>query len=541
MPARAARAPLVFGFLAALTVGPAALHAQAADSVRTLSLEAALARAEQASRPVGIARAGVERAHGDQLRARSEFYPQLSGSASYTRTLRSQFSRAFNDSLLGSGTTSTQQCSRFTADPTLPVGARLDSLERAVTCLSTTSPFAAFGNLPFGQPNQYNFGVSASQTLYAGGRIRSQVRTADATRRSAEIELTSQQAQARLDVVQAYFDAALSDRLLAIADSTLAQSERTLKDVRLAREVGNQPEFELLRATVTRDNQRPVLIQRRAQRDIAYLRLKQLLDLRLADSLALTTTLGDAAGGDSVLPPPPAVAAELGDTLTERRAPVRRAAEAVQAQEGQLGAANAGALPLVRVTSQFSRIGYPKSGLPSWDDFVSDWNVALAVTVPIFTGGRLKGERMVARANLDDAKARLTQTAQFAAVDTRAALSTLAAAEASWRASAGTSSQAARAYAIAEIRYREGISTQTELSDSRLLLQQAEANRAQAARDLQVARTRVALLRDLPLPGQSGPAAAAASATAPAATTVSPPQTTPAGTGATAATPPVTR
>ena len=61
--------------------------------------------------------------------------------------------------------------------------------------------------------------------------------------------------------------------------------------------------------------------------------------------------------------------------------------------------------------------------------------------------------------------------------------------------------QAQRAYAIAEVRYREGISTQTELSDARLLLQQAEANRAQAARDLQVARVRSALLRDLPFGG----------------------------------------
>jgi outer membrane protein TolC len=48
------------------------------------------------------------------------------------------------------------------------------------------------------------------------------------------------------------------------------------------------------------------------------------------------------------------------------------------------------------------------------------------------------------------------------------------------------------------------VSTQLELSDSRLLLQQAEANRAQAARDLQVARARVALLPDLPLGGGGG-------------------------------------
>ncbi|MDQ6830328.1 MAG: hypothetical protein M3081_15835, partial [Gemmatimonadota bacterium] len=48
-------------------------------------------------------------------------------------------------------------------------------------------------------------------------------------------------------------------------------------------------------------------------------------------------------------------------------------------------------------------------------------------------------------------------------------------------------------------RYKEGISTQTEITDSRILLQSAQANRARAARDLQIARLRVALIRDLPL------------------------------------------
>ncbi len=59
--------------------------------------------------------------------------------------------------------------------------------------------------------------------------------------------------------------------------------------------------------------------------------------------------------------------------------------------------------------------------------------------------------------------------------------------------------QATRANEIAELRYREGLSTQTELQDVRLQLEQARANQAQAARDLQVARLRLTLLPFLPL------------------------------------------
>jgi outer membrane protein TolC len=63
----------------------------------------------------------------------------------------------------------------------------------------------------------------------------------------------------------------------------------------------------------------------------------------------------------------------------------------------------------------------------------------------------------------------------------------------------GTVEQAQRAYEIAEVRFREGLSTQLELTESRVLLQTAQANRAVAARNLQVVRVRLSVLRDLPL------------------------------------------
>ena len=80
------------------------------------------------------------------------------------------------------------------------------------------------------------------------------------------------------------------------------------------------------------------------------------------------------------------------------------------------------------------------------------------------------------------------------------------------KASEGTASQASRAYQIADLRFREGVSTQTELLDARIALEQASVNRAQAARDLQIARVRVALLAELPLSGASAPTAPTAPA-----------------------------
>lgn len=482
----------------ATSAAPLAGQAPRLDSlppqVRQLSLDEALRLALPASEAVAIAQAAVSRTRGLERQARSEFYPQLTGTASYTRTLKSQFERASSGP---PDTTVRNSCSRFSADPVQPDASRLDSLESAVECLSRLNPFAAFGDLPFGQRNQYRLGLSASQILFAGGRVRAQARAASAGVRAAEIGLTAQQAQLTLDVTQSYYDAALAERLLAIARGTLALADTTFRQTQVAQDVGAQPEFDVLRARVNRDNQRTTVIQREADRELAYLRLKQLLSLPLELALRLTTVVED-----STLPAVPALDSLLTrepDTTTEARAAVHQARAVAEADAERVKVARAERWPTVTLSSDFAELGYPSDLIPSGKDFVTDWTVGVTIRMPLFTGGRIGGSVSVAEANLVESELRLAQTRKRAAVDSRNALERLRAAIAAWNASQGTVAQAERAYAIAEIRFQQGISSQTELADSRLLLEQARAIRATAARDLQVSRIRVALLPDLPL------------------------------------------
>jgi outer membrane protein TolC len=484
-------------------------------AARPLSLSEALEIAERESESVGLAQSDLASAEGARRQARSAYFPQLTGSASYTRTLRSQFS-ALQGEDGGPSAPVPEECDAFVPRPGLPVEERLDSLEAAVECASNADPFAGLGDdLPFGRENTYRLGLSFSQTLFSGGRVTGRTQAASADVRRATIGLTSARAQLLLDVTEAYYDATLGDRLVTIARATLQQADTTLSQARLARQVGDQSEFDLLRARVTRDNQRPVVIQRQAARDLAYYRLKNLLNIPLEQPLELTSELVDTAMVRT------ARLAELvetpADTGTDVRAPVRQASEAVTSQEGLLRAARGQRWPQVSLTSDYAEIGYPTDASPFGTNYLSDWVVAVGVQVPLFTGGRIKGDVAMARAGLEQAQLRLRQTRELAQLDARNTQLQLQSAIAAWEASAGTEEQADRAYQIAEIRYREGISTQTELNDLRIQLAQAQANRAQAARDLQVARMRLALLPALPLGFEAG-AAGSASGTAPATT-----------------------
>ncbi|MFN2637498.1 MAG: TolC family protein [Gemmatimonadaceae bacterium] len=480
--------------------------------IRALSLDEAVRTAESQSEAIRIARAGVQRAQGQQYQARSQRLPQLNGSLGYTRTLASQFSSVGGGVAVDTTkpTPPPGPCDQYLRDPTATTAERLAGLEDASRCSLGGNPFSSFGSLGFGAKNQYNMGLSFSQNLFAGGRIAAQNDVANAGRRAADIELTAQRAQLRLDVTQAYFDAALADRLVALAESSAVQTENVLRQTRLARTVGNVSEFELLRAQVSSANQRPIVIQRQSDREVAYLRLKQLMNLPLDAPLQLTTAVDDSAATNAAL----ASVGITADTAAIDRATVRQAAEAIDAQRGLLRVVKAQRLPTLALTSQYGKVAFPLNKFPQSGDFRTNWTVGVASQIPLFTGGRIRGDQLVAEANLREAQARYDQVREFAALDSRVTINNLLQARAAWDASQGTAEQAARAYSIAEVRYKEGISTQIELNDARILLEQAVANRALAARNLQVARVKLALLPDLPLQTTGASQSQAQSATA---------------------------
>jgi outer membrane protein TolC len=392
-------------------------------------------------------------------------------------------------------------------------------IERAIDCGAIGSSLFGGGSgeggedvdLPFGRKNTWRVNLAFSQAIYSGGRLDAQADLAAIGSESAQLAFTTARGQLLYDVTRAFYDAALSERLVRIAEATLAQAEATVQQVQAGFDAGAQPEFELLRARVARDNQQPALIRQRAAREIAMLRLKQLLDLPAAFPLEILAAL---EGPNIAVPEPFAgrVATETETSPTPRvlpsRTAVREVESVVRLREASLRLTEAERRPSLSVNSNYSRVAYPNGAFPT-GDFRTNWTVGASVQVPILTGGRQRGSEAVARAELDQARLQLRQAQELAELDARSAHAELVAARAAFDASAGTVGQAVRAYEIAEVRFQSGVSTQLELSDARLLLQQAEANRAQAARDLQIARARVALLEDLPLGAVSGQSPAA--------------------------------
>ena len=429
--------------------------AQAPGDTLRLTLDTALRRALDQSFAMRLARADQAEANGQVREALSAALPQLTSSITYTR----QFA----------------------------------SIYQGLGGADTSSLGKLFQNTPFGAPNLWNVQLQATQLLWAGGKVGAGLAAAKAVRQVAALNQAETAADVTFQVTQGYWNAALQDRLLAIAVENLDQARRQLRQVRLFRQAGTRAEYDLLRAQVDAANQEPAVVQAKNGRDLALLELKRLLNLPADQPVALETTLESP---DATIP----VLAT--DSLGAPERPGLAAADVtVTGREQLLKAARADHWPTLSVATTYNEQAFPQSVFPTGGDvFRRGWNGELKLSFPIFVGFRTEGRVEQARAAVLRAEAQRDQLRRQVELEVAQAKAEVAAARALLVARRETVRQAERAHYLAGVRYTNGMATQLEVSDARVASQQAAVNEVQATRDYLVALARLERALGRPVP-----------------------------------------
>lgn len=443
-----------------------------ADSL-DLSLDAALSRALDSSEEVMLARSQVDLAETRVKEALSAAMPQISGSAGYTRTLKSSFNT-------GGGFTLPDSL-KFEPDPEAPIEDRVQYLEDHTEDAAFGALGRLFSNLPFGQKNAYSFTLSGSQLLYSGGRTGAGLRIARSVVDAARFALREEVATIELDVRSAYYQALFAGELVAISADALERARRFYEEEQLRLAAGRASELEVMRAQVELENLRPQMVQARNAADLAELNLKRLTNVPLDQPVRLTTHLE---------PPPPGERMDrrIGtEVLLARRASLQAARVQVGIREDLVRIAKSGYLPTVSLNSGYGKLIYPSS-LFSFDrDWRTDWTVSLSVQIPIFNGFRRSAQAEQARVELRQAQLQVVQLEEAIQLQYDRALGEKQRALAQIEARESTVRQAQRVYDLTEMRYEKGLATQLDVFSAQLSLNQARVNLAQALADFYVA------------------------------------------------------
>jgi len=453
--------------IAASPVFAAAQSAQRTDTLR-LSLEDAVTRMLRTSDEARAAWLAVESADAQLMSARAPGLPQVRLASSYQQTIKN---------------------------------ARAEMVSQL-----------------FGQKYTYGATLTASQAIFQGGRIVAATQAASAVHTAARLDNTETKARLAVDIQRAYLNASYLAKIAELQVQNLAiAADRAVQTEQLFG-AGRSSRFDVLRSRVERANLEPIALQAVADRDVALLEVRRLLDIPTEEPLVLTTvldpavirTLASRQSADAAPDPLRASVRSAELTARARRAGVRVARADLLPQVGISFITGYLALPsrngfpgrLGGVANGNCAVGTAPDKLCQNNGWFPDRNFNVNFTWNIFDGLRAKGALDLAQAQAKLADITLHQVREQASLETARARNELTRAAAAFGARQQNAAEADEAYQLAALRYQKGLSTQLEVSDAQYALLTARSTEARATFDLYLAAAELARVRgrDIPLP-----------------------------------------
>ncbi|MET0381792.1 MAG: efflux transporter outer membrane subunit [Burkholderiaceae bacterium] len=313
-----------------------------------------------------------------------------------------------------------------------------------------------FGAAPGQAANLGQAGLSASWEPDFFGKLRQARDAASLDVRSREAALQSMRLVVQSEVAQAYFGLRELDAERLLVRETVAAYRDTLRLTERRYAAGDVAELDLARVrseVAATDSQALALDRERALHEHA-----------------LAVLLGEVPSGFS-LPEAdwagalPIVPAGLPSAALARRPDVAAAQLAMQAAEQRAGVARRAWFPDVALTADGGVASTDLGDLFKWS--ARAWGIGALLSLPVFDGGRREAGVRNAEAQWDLAAASYRDQVLGAFRDVEDQLASLRLLSDQARAQAQAVDAAARATALSDVRYRNGLVSQLELLDAR--------------------------------------------------------------------------
>lgn len=328
-----------------------------------------------------------------------------------------------------------------------------------------------------------------SYDLYTSGRRGARIQAAEQQARFDQLDLERQLEQVRLDVTNSYYDLQEADSQVEISQAAVTDAARSLRDAQLLEQAGLGTRFDVLRFQVQLANAVQDLTRTRSQQSIARRQLTQLLSLAQRAEVAAADQIEFAGEWNLTLEQSIILAlknrAELEQLLARRNI-----------SEQQRRIALAGTSPQVSLFATYDVLGVfndelgPADGLTLGARFRWDF----------FDGGAARARAEQERANIAIAETQFADQRNQIRLEVERAYYNLRSNAENIQTAFFAVTQAEESLRLAELRFRSGVGTQTDVISAQTELTRARVNRLRAVLDYN--RSLAALQRNISnLPG----------------------------------------
>lgn len=339
-------------------------------------------------------------------------------------------------------------------------------------------PGIAFGATEFYEAaeNSYNANITLSQLLTDFGRTDSIVAAARAGELSAKDALDDTRHQLGYQAIQSFYGVLLLRESVGVTEEEITSLNEALRIAQKKFDAGSATKFDVLTTQVRLANAQNRHTDTVSSLEKQEARLRQLLGLEAGTPLQL-------AGDFDNVPAAPDLTTAISEGI-KNRPEMRMAQDSETAAKARLAAANKSNLPTLR--GQVSGV-LEDGNLPNLYDNHGFVTAGVSLTVPIFTSGRIDGQKLAARSDVRSSQAQQKALTQQIVDDVESAQSDLKASQARLSNADALVAQANEALSLAKTRYANGVITNFELLDAQSAARSAELTRLQARYDCMLA------------------------------------------------------
>lgn len=323
--------------------------------------------------------------------------------------------------------------------------------------------------------NNHANSVTASIPLYTGGEISGAMISAKAGYQQSVAGKQKAYNDMHYTVAEAYYNCLLTQDLAKVAQESVNSLSEHLRHVQDSYDVGVVAKVDVLRSEVELADAEQNLIKADNARKVAQHNLNKIIGLPLETELNLMDTLQFTPYEHEL---------EYCLNFAETNHPeLEQAKQGVRSAKGKVRSARSGYMPKIYGTASdnWNNVNWP-------GDENENWTVGVSATWTAFDSGVTMSRVHAAEANARAAKETYRDTMNSVMLDVRNIYYSMNEAERRIHTTEVIVAKAQEDYDIAQLRYQNGVGTNTDVLDAQVALNQAKTNYIQACYDFSTSK-----------------------------------------------------
>jgi outer membrane protein len=340
-----------------------------------------------------------------------------------------------------------------------------------------------FVKVPASQNHDFDFSLSLTQPIYAGGKVSTALSIAKIYESYSKEKVKEAEAEIIFGAESAFYDAVLAETNVDVLRKAHEQLTYNLEVVEKYFNQGMISEYELLRARVEKLNIEPQLIAAESQLNLSRKQLKSFLGLPLDEDVVLASDLSDTS--IAVLPSLDSLVA----FALKNRSEIKQAELQKRGYDKAVRIARGDWLyPYLNFNTTYDVSASSDDLKLNNKEVAQSWTASLLLNIPLFDGGRTIGEIRKAKVDYYQALLEEEQTRDNVRLEVERAYDALFQAKKALEVQKETINQAEEGMRIANLRYQSGVGTQLEVLSAQTALTDARSNFAKAVYLLRLAK-----------------------------------------------------